>query len=425
MRRLFRYRQARRYLIGQSVSLFGDMTMWLAMGIWVKTLTGSNAAAGLTFFFFALPQLAAPLAGVLVDRFARRSVMIWANLATGVIVLGLLGVHGRGQVWLLYLVMFGYGLSNTVLGASGAALLRLLLPEELLADGNGYLSTVQEGLRLVGPITGATLFVIIGGAPLAAIDATTFLVAAIALWTVRVEEEVAALSEEPWRASVLSGVRHIRKTVELRQIVVAFGVASLVFGTIESAAFAVVGEGLHRPASFLGTLVAVQGAGAVVAGLTSGPATRRFGEGQTAALGLFAFAAGAGLLVDSNLAVVMAGVIAIGFSLPWLVVGATTALQRRTPLSLQGMVSAASTLLIGTPQIVSIATGAAIVSVLPYQVVLASICVVVAACGAYLVSRREQRVQPLDVATSDLAGPPEMPTDVLRAERAEEHRTVT
>jgi len=358
MRRLFRYRQARRYLIGQSVSLFGDMTMWLAMGIWVKTLTGSNAAAGLTFFFFALPQLAAPLAGVLVDRFARRSVMIWANLATGVIVLGLLGVHGRGQVWLIYLVMFG-------------------------------------------------------------------LVAAIALWTVRVEEEVAALSEEPWRASVLSGVRHIWKTVELRQIVVAFGVASLVFGTIESAAFAVVGEGLHRPASFLGTLVAVQGAGAVVAGLTSGPATRRFGEGQTAALGLFAFAAGAGLLVDSNLAVVMAGVIAIGFSLPWLVVGATTALQRRTPLSLQGRVSAASTLLIGTPQIVSIATGAAIVSVLPYQVVLASICVVVAACGAYLVSRREQRVQPLDVATSDLAGPPEMPTDVLRAERAEEHRTVT
>lgn len=55
MRRLFAIRDARIYLIGQALSSFGDTVMWLAMGIWVKTLTHSNGAAGLVFFAMAFP----------------------------------------------------------------------------------------------------------------------------------------------------------------------------------------------------------------------------------------------------------------------------------------------------------------------------------------------------------------------------------
>ena len=72
MRRLLKVRDARVYLTGQVFSLFGDTALWLAMGIWVKTLTGSNAAAGLVFFFATAPVLLAPLTGLLVDRVRRR-----------------------------------------------------------------------------------------------------------------------------------------------------------------------------------------------------------------------------------------------------------------------------------------------------------------------------------------------------------------
>ena len=51
MRPLLAHRDARVYLAGQAFSLFGDSSLWLAMGIWVKTLTHSNAEAGLVFFF--------------------------------------------------------------------------------------------------------------------------------------------------------------------------------------------------------------------------------------------------------------------------------------------------------------------------------------------------------------------------------------
>jgi hypothetical protein len=52
MRRLLSHRDARIYLAGQGLSVIGGSALWLAMGIWVKMLTGSNSAAGLTFFPF-------------------------------------------------------------------------------------------------------------------------------------------------------------------------------------------------------------------------------------------------------------------------------------------------------------------------------------------------------------------------------------
>lgn len=44
--------------------MIGDSLMLIVLAIWVKGLTGSNGAAGLTFFFMALPLLAAPVAGI-------------------------------------------------------------------------------------------------------------------------------------------------------------------------------------------------------------------------------------------------------------------------------------------------------------------------------------------------------------------------
>src|SRR5881397_3643140 len=99
MRELWRVPFARRYLAGQALSVLGDTSLWLAMAIWVRELTGSNAKAGLTFFFMAAPSLGGPLWGTLIDRYRRRPVLIGVNLIGGVMTLALLFVHGEGQVW--------------------------------------------------------------------------------------------------------------------------------------------------------------------------------------------------------------------------------------------------------------------------------------------------------------------------------------
>ena len=148
MRRLLALREARLYLAGQSFSLLGDLALSLAMGVWVKELTGSSGAAGLTFLAFLLPQLLSPAAGLLVDRMRQRPLLIAVNLASAFAVTPLAFVHDGGDVWIVYLVTLALGTSAMILGAGQSALLVAILPRELVGHGNAALQTLREGLRL-------------------------------------------------------------------------------------------------------------------------------------------------------------------------------------------------------------------------------------------------------------------------------------
>src|ERR1700722_17226146 len=188
MRSLLRLRNARIYLIGDVVSSLGDYSLWLAMAIWIKEMTGSSALAGLVMFCFALGNLFSPLGGVLADRFRRRPLLIALNLVAAGLVLLLLLVHDRSLMWLVYAVMFGYGLVGSAMGPAQTALLPVIVPAELLAEANAAQQTLVQGLRLVTPLVGAGLFVWLGGGPVAVIDAATFGVAVACLIALRVTE---------------------------------------------------------------------------------------------------------------------------------------------------------------------------------------------------------------------------------------------
>jgi MFS family permease len=391
MRRLKGVPFARRYLAGQTVSILGDTSLWLALAIWVRELTGSNAQAGLTFFFLAAPSVAGPLWGTMVDRFHRRPILIGVNAATGLLTLSLLFVHDRHQVWLIWLVMAGYGVSSSVLGAAQSGFLHTLVPDEHLGDAQGLLSTVREGLRLVAPLIGAGLFAVVGGHVIAVIDAATFAVAAISVPSIRLTEPAPVRVEQRWRTEVAAGLAHIRANGAIRRITVALAATCCVLGFTETAVVAVVTTGLHLSASWLGPLQSLMGVGAIMGGPTVAPAMRRLGESRVSAIGMICFAAGAGLLVVPEVGVVAAGAVIAGFGLPWLIAASNTLIQRQTPSELQGRVSSTIDVIVGTPQSLSIALGAGLVAVVGYQPLLAAVALVIFGSGLWLLTRPEPR----------------------------------
>ena len=60
-------------------------------------------------------------------------------------------------------------------------LIKELLPEELLAEANGALQTVRQGLRLVAPLGGAALFTLVGGRAVVGINIVCLLIGAATL----------------------------------------------------------------------------------------------------------------------------------------------------------------------------------------------------------------------------------------------------
>jgi MFS family permease len=391
MRQLLAHRNARLYLCGQIVSLFGDSALWLAMGIWIKVLTGSSAEAGLSFFALALGSLCGPAGGMLADRVRRRPLLITVNLATAAMVLLLLLVRDRHQVWLIYAVMFGYGVSGSVLGPAQTALVQAIVPAGLLGEANGVLQTAQQGMRLVTPLVGAGLFAAFGPVPVVAGDAATFAVAVVMLLAVRVSEGKPAPRGQRWLADFTAGARHIARTAALRQLTAAAAVVVIGYGLSETVIFTVVSQGLHRPATFLGVLISAQGIGAIAAGLAAAPLMRRLTEGILAALGMACAGAGYLLLIPAALPVVLAGCALLGASLPWVIVGMMTLFQRRTPPELMGRADAAFTMAYTVPQTVAIAAGAGLVAVLDYRILLLVIAGLMAAATAYVTTRPDQR----------------------------------
>jgi MFS family permease len=397
MRSLLGRRDVRLLLVGQTLSMFGDWAMIIVLGIWAKVLTGSNAQAGLVFFVFALASLAAPFGGLLVDRVQKRPLMIATHVTVAGVVCLLFFVHDAGQMWLLYLVTALYGLGGDVFGAARSAMIKAMLPDELLAEANGVFQSIREGLRLVAPLAGAGIYAAFGGGAVALVDAASFLCSAATLVALRFDEPAPAVKEHHFLREISLGITHIARTRVLRELTIGVAAALLLVGFDETVIFAIA-SAMHRSPAFVGVMSTFQGVGAIVGGVVAARMLKRVGELPLAGLGLALFGIGDGLWLVPRLAVVLPAMAIAGFGLVWALVALATAYQRRSPSSLQGRVNAASNMLFSVPQTISIAAGAALITVVDYRIELVAMLVVLLLSGAYLLTRRPEDEHEFELA---------------------------
>lgn len=359
-------RNGRIYLTGLAISVLGDNAMSLAAGIWVKSLTGSSSAAALVSVCVYAPSLAGPLAGLVADRVRRRRFLVGLNLVSAALVLPLLAVGGPGSAWIIFGAMTWYGCHLVLSGPAEDALFAVMLSRELRQELNGWMLGFQEAGRLVSPLFGAGLFAVVGGGAVSAFDAVTFVVAAIMLSRLRIRDVRPPRQPRRWRADLLAGFSHIRRTPELGRLLLA-ATAVMSFSAVLVAAQYSLVQGVGEPPSFLGVLSAGLGAGSIVASLVSGRLLRSVGERWLAVLGMANFAAGNAMRATGWLPLAIAGSAVLGFALPWLFLALLSLAQRRTPAELQGRVSAAVTLAFFGPQAPLQALGAVAIRYVPYQ----------------------------------------------------------
>jgi MFS family permease len=387
MRALFQRKDVRLLLAGQSLSMFGDWMMIIVLAIWMKTLTGSSSAAGLVFFVFALAGVIAPLGGLVVDRLPKRPLMIATHVALAGVMCLLLLVHDRGDVWLLYTVTALYGLGGDIFAAARSAMMKAMVPDELLGDANGALQSVREGLRLIAPLAGAGLYAAFGGGVVALVDAGTFLGSAATLVALRFREPAPAPKEHRFLRELSAGLSHIARTPALRQLSIGLGAALLVIGFGETIIFAVNSQSLHRPPSFIGVFMSFQGVGSVLGGVTAAPVLKRLGDIRLAGIGVLIFGVGDAFLLVPHVAVIAGAAAVAGVGVVWAIVAIATAYQRRSPSHLQGRVSAAANMLFSVPQTISIAVGAVLITVIDYRIEIVLMTAVILAAATYLLTR--------------------------------------
>ncbi|WP_128436690.1 MFS transporter [Streptomyces cyaneus] len=368
--RILRDRNSALYLSGIVVSGFGTSALWLASGVWVKDLTGSDGLAALCMLAMWAPTLAGPLLGTLADRTRRKPLLIGANLLLAALLLTLFTVDSPARLWLLFAVLFVYGAAGVVHDAAESALVAGAVPASLLGDFNGLRMTATEGMKLLAPLAGAGLYAAYGGASVALLDAVTFVVATGLYACLRVRESTPEPPAGSWRARTAEGARHLWTHPRLRPLVLAGGTTMLFAGLNGAMTYAVI-DGLGHDPAYAGVLYAVQGAGSVAIGLLSGPALRRLGERRFAAYGIALTAAATSLRAIPSDPVALVCSAAIGAGLPCVLIAALTAVQRETPDALLGRTAATANTLVFAPNVIGLAVGAALVELLDVRLLLA------------------------------------------------------
>lgn len=167
--------------IGQLVSLVGSQLTAFALGVWVYDETRSVFWLAITQIAFSMPQVIfSPWAGVLADRWNRRTVMIVSDVGAGlaVLVAGILYLTDQLQPWMVIAINFWMAAFIALMWPAYTASITLLVPKEQYGRANGFVQLGEALTQVAGPAIAGALYVTIRLGNMALIDFATYLFAA-------------------------------------------------------------------------------------------------------------------------------------------------------------------------------------------------------------------------------------------------------
>jgi predicted MFS family arabinose efflux permease len=258
-----------RYVAGQAISVLGDQVWYVALS-WSAVQLASPAVVGVILAVSALPRLAfLLLGGAIVDRHDPRRLMIGSDILRGAVALGAAGVAvWRPSIGLLVVVALLFGAADALfLPAAATVPPRLLGPAQLTSGAALSTLSNRAALTLGAPVGG--LLVAFGGLSYACVvNAATFGVSVLALWSVRPRPAAPSPATETARIALGRGLRYLAQHRVLRALLTVSLLTNLGFVGPMNVGLALVSADRGWGASGIGAMLAGFGAGAVAGSLT-------------------------------------------------------------------------------------------------------------------------------------------------------------
>lgn len=335
---------------GQIISLLGDWFNLIASASLVAELTGSGLGVGALFVVrFIAPFLISPLAGVWVDRYNRKHLLILADLSRALIVLGFLFVREPADIWLLYALTTAQLAIGGIFFPGRNAILPDLVSGRELGAANTLSSSTWSTMLAIGSALGGLAAGKWGIYPAFVIDSSTFLLSALFLSRIRYQKPIAL--DDPGKGALLAlrqyvnGLRYLKQHADILAITLhkaamslaVYGVFNVIQVTIARQVFVIGKEG----AITLGLQYMVGGLGTGLGPIIIRRLTGDREPWLRAALGFGYGLAMVGLLIISslrNLPLILLGTFLLDFSggINW--VFSTQLLMKLLPNRVRGRV---------------------------------------------------------------------------------------
>ena len=336
---------------------------WFAFTIWAWEQTGKvSALANISFFTFLPIALLTPIAGVFVDRWNRKRVMLLSDLATalGTLTVFLVYSFGNLQIWHIYVVSIVAGFFTAFQYPAYSAAVTTMLSEKDYTRASGMLGTSRALSGILAPIFAAALLVPLGVRGIMLIDLATFLIAFATLLVIPIpqpqQSEAGKQSQGTFGQELKFGFRYIYEKQSLHALTILFMLTGI---------FLAIGATLMAPLVLSETgdseaaLAAVQSTGAI-GGIVGGVTLSLWGGTKRRIQNVLIGGVGACLLgivwLGLGKAIILwaIGSFFFAFFEPFVEGGNIAIWQVQVPADVQGRVFSARHLLVQIPYLFGI-----------------------------------------------------------------------
>lgn len=221
-----------RIYLGQAFSLIGSQAVQFAIIWWITTTTGSAISLTMATVIGLLPQaIIGPFAGVWIDRYNRKTMMIIADtivaLASGA--LGLAFFIGQPSLIFVYCILFIRALGGTFHTPAMQAAIPSLVPKDELTRAGGFGQMINSACNMASPMIGALLMSFMPIGSIMLLDVLGAACAILTLSTVKIPSQVQPKTKRSVIAEMKEGIAAIRQNKALVSVSFPILLASIVF----------------------------------------------------------------------------------------------------------------------------------------------------------------------------------------------------
>ncbi len=251
--------------------MIGTWMQNIAQDWLVYRLTGSSVLLGTVGFLNQIPvAILSPVAGIVADRFNRRTIIIVTQSAMMILalILAALTLTHRVTVWEIMVLATLLGVALAFDIPTRQAFLMDLVGREDLLNGIALNSSVFHGARVFGPAIAGILIAWIGEGWCFFANGTSYVAVLAGLVAIRLATKPAVRHTDSPLQSLVEGMQLARKTAPIRALLLLLGLISLtsMSSTVLMPIFA--GRILHGNARALGLLMGATGFGAFFGAVT-------------------------------------------------------------------------------------------------------------------------------------------------------------
>jgi MFS family permease len=354
LKTILRHKSFRTLWLAQFVSVFGD---FLALFGVISLITfrwhGTAVQVTTVTIAYILPlAIIGPVAGVFVDHWNVKRLMIASDLIRAVLILMLVFVHDVTQISIIFLLMSA--VSSFFVPAQSVTIRTVVPPEGLLA-ANAMMAQAFYLVRLLSPAAAGALVAWLTEKSCFYLDVVSFVFSAAMISGLVVLRPARSQGEKTVKSltqDFLAGNKFIFTHAGLAFVFIAMAVAMFVLSSFSPLISIYIRDTLHAGTIMFGAVSAMVGVGMIVGTQLVTRLARNRSKANVVLGGLFSLGIGAALLgAFRNSPLAGLSTFTMGLAIAFVWIPAQTMSQQETPPTMVGRVSSTFMSLISISQV--------------------------------------------------------------------------